>query len=84
MWQGARRGCPDHEQREQERERSAAFGSADAMGARAIGSVSYVFWGAYETVKRRGVEGEAGRGSEGTSRARWTRCVRPLAVVTCV
>ena len=29
--------------------------------ARGIGSVSYVFWGAYETVKRRGAEREGGR-----------------------
>ena len=51
--------------------------------ARGIGSVSYVFWGAYETLKRRGAEREGGRQvevrSEGTSRARWLDSSRPSA-----
>ena len=74
---------PDHEQRERGGGRVAGrrFWQRQCNGrARGIGSVSYVFLGAYETVKKRGVEWRGRQvevRSEGTSRARWTRRVRP-------
>ena len=71
---------PDHEREQGEGEKRRFWQRQCNGRARGIGSVSYVFWGAYETVERRpgrGEErrGEAGRGRAETSRARWTHCV---------